>query len=78
MRLEQNFVDQPSRVRFTLRAYVVDDATRQVIAWREFDTRVAAVRDDPVAGVQAAQEAAQRLLKAVATFCAMHSCPSSP
>jgi hypothetical protein len=57
MRLEQNFVDQPSRVRFMLRAYVVDDATRRVIAWREFDETVAATSEDPHGGVIAANRA---------------------
>lgn len=69
MRLEQNFVDQPSRVRFTLRAYVVDDATRQVIAWREFDETVAATSEDPHGGVIAANRAVQVVMERLASFC---------
>jgi cholesterol transport system auxiliary component len=70
MRLEQDFVDQPSRVRFTLRAYVVDDATRRVIAWREFDETVAATSEDPLGGVIAANRAVQIVLEKLASFCA--------
>src|SRR5450631_1466536 len=69
MRLEQNFVDQPSRVRFTLRAYVVDDATRRVIAWREFDATVAATSEDPRGGVVAANRAVQIVMEKLASFC---------
>jgi len=70
MRLEQDFVDQPSRVRFTLRAYVVDDATRRVIAGREFDETVAAASEDPYGGVVAANRAVQIVLQQLADFCA--------
>lgn len=37
IRLQHEFQTRPSRVRFTLRAYLVDDKTRRVLAWREFD-----------------------------------------
>jgi cholesterol transport system auxiliary component len=70
MRLEQSFVDQPSRVRFTLRAYVVDDATRGVMAWREFDETVVAASEDPHGGVAAANRAVQIVLEKLASFCA--------
>ena len=39
IRLQQEFQTQPSRVRFTLRAYLVDNRTRRVLAWREFESR---------------------------------------
>ena len=71
VRLEQNFADQPSRVRFTLRAYVVDDATRRVIAWREFDETVAAASEDPHGGVVAANGAVQIVMDKLATFCTL-------
>jgi len=70
MQLEQDFVDQPSRVRFTLRAYIVDDATRRVIAWRQFDETVAAASEDPYGGVVAANRAVQIVLEKLASFCA--------
>ena len=70
IRLQQEFRTQPSRVRFTLRAYLVEDKTRRVLAWREFDTAVPAASDDPYGGVVAANQAVQAVLKDVAAFCA--------
>lgn len=72
IRLQQDFSTQPSQVRLSLRAVLLDAGQRRVIAWREFDTRVAAASDDPLAGVVAAGQATQRLLAAVAEFCAGH------
>ena len=69
VRLQQNFDAQPSRVRFTLRAVMVDNATRRVLAWREFDETVAATRDDPQGGVVAANRAVQTVLHQLASFC---------
>lgn len=70
VRLQQEFMTTPSRVRVTLRAVVVDTGTRRVIASREFDNEVAAKSDDPAGGVAAANEAVQRLLIELADFCA--------
>jgi cholesterol transport system auxiliary component len=70
IRLQQDFSSRPSQVQLTLRVVLLDGSTRQVIAWRSFDSRVAAASDDPVAGVQAAQQAVQRALSAVTAFCA--------
>ncbi len=69
LRLQQNFDRQPSRVRFTLRATLVDNVTREVLAWREFDATVAAASDDPYGGVVAANRAVQTVLEQVASFC---------
>lgn len=69
-RLQQDFTTQPSQVRLSLRAVLLDGSTRQVIAWREFDARVDATSDDPVAGVQAAQQALQQVLQQLRAFCA--------
>ena len=68
-RLQQEFGSQPSRLRFTLRATLVDDTTRQVLAWREFNETVAAPSDDPYGGVIAANQAVQAVLKQLADFC---------
>ena len=68
-RLQQNFDVQPSRVRFTLRAYMVDNVTREVLAWREFDETVAAASDDPYGGVVAANRAVQSVVDQLARFC---------
>jgi cholesterol transport system auxiliary component len=70
LRLHQDFSVRPSQVRLSLRAVLLDSSTRQAIAWREFDVSVPAASDDPVAGVAAAQAAAQRVVAAVSAFCA--------
>ncbi|MDO9093277.1 MAG: ABC-type transport auxiliary lipoprotein family protein [Rubrivivax sp.] len=70
IRLQQDFTSQPSRVRLTLRAVLLDTATRQAVAWREFDETVVANSESPDGGVQAAHQATQRVLQALALFCA--------
>jgi cholesterol transport system auxiliary component len=70
IRLQHEFQTQPSRVRFTLRAYLVDDKTRRVLAWREFDAAVPAASEDPYGGVVAANRAVQTVLDSLSAFCA--------
>ena len=70
IRLQQDFQPQPSRVRFTLRATLVDDKTRRVLGWREFEGDVAAPSEDPYGGVLAANAAVQSVLQELARFCA--------
>ncbi|MFP8779843.1 ABC-type transport auxiliary lipoprotein family protein [Hydrogenophaga sp. RWCD_12] len=70
LQLQQDFTRKPSQVRLGLRAVLLDSATREVLAWREFETGVDAAGDDPVSGAQAAQTAARQLALAVAAFCA--------
>ena len=69
LRLQQEFQTSPSRVRFTLRATLLDDKTRRVLAWREFDASVESPTDDPRGGVLAANLAVQSVLKELAAFC---------
>ena len=70
IRLQQEFQTQPSHARFTLRAYLVDDKTRRVLAWREFEADVATTSDDPYGGVVAANKAVQTVLTDLSAFCA--------
>ncbi len=70
IRLQHEFLVQPSRVRLTLRAVMVDTATRRVLAWREFDTSVPSASEDPYGGVVAANQAVRELLPELAAFCA--------
>lgn len=69
IRLQHELGSQPSRVRFTLRAYVVDNTTRQVLAWREFDEAVAVQSDHPYSAVVAANRAVQLALEHLSSFC---------
>ena len=70
IRLQHEFLTLPSRVRFTLRAYLVDTKTRRVIAWREFEATVPAASENPYGGVVAANRAVQTVLENLAAFCA--------
>ncbi len=70
VRLQHEFGSPPSRVRFTLRAYIVENTTRRVIARREFDESVPAASADPYGGVVAANRAVQNALQQLADFCA--------
>ena len=70
IRLQHEFGIRPSRVRFTLRAYLVDNRTRRVLASQEFDASAPAASEDPHAGVVAANLAVQRVLGQLASFCA--------
>jgi len=69
LRLQHEFLSKPSRVRFTLRAYLVDNATRQVLASREFEAVAAAPSEDAYGGVMAANEAVRSVLADLAAFC---------
>jgi cholesterol transport system auxiliary component len=70
LRLQHEFLSAPSRVRFTLRAYLVESVTRRVIASREFDAAVPATSEDPYGGVVAANRAVQAVLENLSAFCA--------
>lgn len=69
LRLQQEFGAGPSRVRFTLRATVLDGSTRRVLAWREFDETVVSASEDPYGGVVAANRAVQLVMGSLAAFC---------
>ena len=68
-RLQQDFSTRPSRVVFTMRAYLLDSQNRKTIAWRELETVVAAQSDDPIGGVLAANRAVQMALTQITDFC---------
>ncbi|MFC5705251.1 ABC-type transport auxiliary lipoprotein family protein [Aeromonas eucrenophila] len=70
IRLQHEFDHSPSRTRFTLSAYLVDNDSRQVLAWREFDEAVVAAEANPYGGVMAANSAVQQVLQRLANFCA--------
>lgn len=69
IRLQHEFISQPSQVHFTLRAHLMDATTRQIVAGREFNARVPAATEDPYGGVVAANQAVQNVLAELAVFC---------
>lgn len=70
IRLHQDFSVAPSRARLTLRAVLIETATRRVIAAREFDEEAASASDDPPGGVMAANEVVRRVAAELGAFCA--------
>jgi cholesterol transport system auxiliary component len=68
--LQQHFGSGPSQVRLSLRAVILESATRQVRAWQDFEQTVAAATDDAAGGAAAATVAAHRLSQALAVWCA--------
>lgn len=71
LRLQQNFsATGPSQVRLTLRAVLVDTASRNVLGAREFDASQPAPSEDAAGGAAAAQRAALQLARELAAFCA--------
>lgn len=69
VRLQHNLGGQPDSVRFTMRAYIVDNTTRKVLALREFDETVASQSENPYGGVVAANRAVHDVLEQLAGFC---------
>jgi cholesterol transport system auxiliary component len=69
LRLQQDFSQTPSHVRFTLRATLTDTKARRIIASHEFDDTTVAKSDDTYGGVIAANRAVQRVLVALIQFC---------
>jgi len=70
VRLEHDFTTQPGQLRFTLRVAVLDNASRKVLAWREFDEAVVPDSDAAYDGIVAANRAVQQGLKELSGFCA--------
>ena len=68
--LQHEFDNQPSRVRFALRVYLVEEATRRIVASRDFESVSMALSEDPYGGVVAANAAVASVLENLATFCA--------
>ncbi|MDX1251061.1 MAG: membrane integrity-associated transporter subunit PqiC [Gammaproteobacteria bacterium] len=69
MRLQQDFTTTPGRMRFTLRAQVIDVAAGKVLGAREFDVTEQAPSDDPHGGAIAANRALASILASLAEFC---------
>ena len=70
LQLQQEFAGGTSQVRFVLRAYLVEDASRRIVASREFEALIPAPSADPYGGVVAANQAVRTVLEKLAVFCA--------
>jgi cholesterol transport system auxiliary component len=70
VRLQHEFQTSPSQVRLTLRATLVDDKTRRVLAWQEFEAVEPADSEDAYGGVRAANRAVKKVVGQLAGFLA--------
>lgn len=70
VRLQHEFQTHPSQVRLTLRATLVEDRTRRVLAWQEFEAVAPATSEDAYGGVLAANRAVQTVVGQLAVFVA--------
>jgi cholesterol transport system auxiliary component len=68
--LQQEFTAHPSRVRFELRARLVDVLEHRVVASAAFEAVEPSESEDPYGGVVAANRAVARVLEQLAGWCA--------
>jgi cholesterol transport system auxiliary component len=68
IRLQHNFQIQPSRVQFMLRVNLLDDKTRRVLAWKEFEGEAPSASESAQGGASAASIAVQSVLDQLAQF----------
>jgi len=73
--LQQEFDVRPSRLRFGLRAQLVDPIVGRVIATTELEVLEPAESDDAYGGVVAANRAVARVLEQLAVWCAAQMAP---
>jgi hypothetical protein len=68
LKLQHNFQFRPSRVQLTLRVYLTDEKSRQVLAWKEISGEAPTTSDTPQGGVAAANVVVHEVLSQVAQF----------
>jgi cholesterol transport system auxiliary component len=73
IRLQQDFMTRPSRIRLTLRAQLIDVRSQRVLAVKLFDESENAESENAYGGVIAANRVAQRVLDQLAEFCVRES-----
>lgn len=73
IRFQQEFLEQPSRMRIILRARLIDLITLQVMATQLFEAVEIAPSENAYGGVQAANTALGRLLGELAEFALTHA-----
>lgn len=70
VQLQQEFFEQPSRLRLVLRASLTDPASNKVLATRRFEALVPAASENAYGGVQAASAALNELVPQLVAFAA--------
>ncbi|MEK7989747.1 MAG: ABC-type transport auxiliary lipoprotein family protein [Thiotrichaceae bacterium] len=72
IRLQQEFLESPSRVRFTLRVQLLNMAQRAILDTKVFDVTEIAPSEDAAGGVIATNRAVQVALEQLAEFVVKH------
>jgi len=72
IRLQQEFLEPPSRVRFTLRVQLLDMTQRAILDTKVFDVTEIAPTPDAAGGVVATNRAVQVVLEQLAEFVVTH------
>ena len=72
IRLQQEFLEPPSRVRFTLRVQLLDMTQRAILDTKVFDVTEIAPTPDAAGGVVATNRAVQVVLEQLAEFIVTH------
>lgn len=68
MRLQQNFLVKPSRIQLALQAVLTHVEDNRLVATQDFYVDLPCPSDTPIGGVEAANQATQRLTAQVARF----------
>lgn len=68
VKLQQNFLVQPSEVELVLQVVLMNNATNRVIATKRFSATIATKADNPYAGVVAANQAVTQVMQQLAAF----------
>ena len=68
LELKQDFTSEPAMLQLAMRIYLSREATNQIVATKDLSVREAMPERNPYAGVVAANEAMQKLLRELAKF----------
>jgi len=68
LELKQDFTSEPAMLQLAMRIYLSREATNQIVATKELSVREAMPERNPYAGVAAANEAMEKLLRELAKF----------
>lgn len=73
VRLQQDFMTQPSQIQISLRVQLIDVRGQRVLAVKQFDESETASSENAYGGVTAANRALQRVLDQLVEFCVTES-----
>ena len=69
VQLQQDFLSQPSLLRLTVRAQLINARNNSIVATKQFSVIEPTVQNTPYGGVQAANKAVNKVLRQIGLFC---------